>query len=316
MDDFILLLIGLVILWLGTELVVNNAIQLARELNWSELFIGLTILAFGTDLPELVVAIDGAIHMAHGADSSGVITGNVIGSSICQISIVLGMTAMFRYVFLGAVQIRYMAIELIGSIILLSLVSIDGIITWNDGALLIIAFAIYFFTHIQREYSGEHRVEKKGRNTRKIPYRQLLLIILGLGGVAFGSDLAVNHALNLAGIWGVRQSFIGAVIIGLGTSLPELAVSIKSVLKNQPGLSLGNIIGSNMFDLLIPLGVGSLIATINIPASMIWFDLPVLLGITAVVLWFLVWKRGIQKPEGIGLVMLYLAYAIVKFTIS
>ena len=312
MDNLILLAVGVFGLWAGTELTVRNAIKLARRLNVSELFIGLLILAFGTDLPELVVAIDGALHNFRGDDASGIVAGNAIGSSISQISVIIGSTALFHFLSIGKEQIKYLSIELIGSVILLALVSFDNVITWNDGAILIIAFLIYFFTHLQYEKKNPPAVDDTPRPAVNMPLT-ILLLVAGLVIVGFSSDFTIDHALILAGEWGVRQSFIGAILIGLGTSLPELAISINAVLKKKPHLSVGNVIGSNIFDLLIPLGAASLIADIHIEWQILYFDLPILLVISAFVLYFLQRKRGLQKWEGAGLIVLYITYAVLKY---
>ncbi|MBC9795794.1 calcium/sodium antiporter [Sinomicrobium weinanense] len=316
MDDFIVLIAGISGLWGGTEIVVRNALVLAKKYNVSELFIGLTILAFGTDLPELVVAIDGAFYNLKGVNVSGVIVGNAIGSSVCQISIVMGLTAFFHFLKVEKKQVRYMAIELIGSLLLLLLLAFDHTITWNDGALMIVVFLIYIFTRLQREpkqLQAEFKIDKKRSLNDVLP---VIFLVLGLGLVIFSSDITIKHALNIAQIWEVRQSFVGAVIIGLGSSLPELAVSVNAAIKKKPGLSIGNIIGSNIFDLLIPLGMASLVADIRVIKETLWFDIPFLLLISISVLWFLDEKRGLKRSQGIILLCSYVLYAVIKYLFS
>ena len=313
MNHFIFLMIGILGLWIGTKITVSKASQLAKRWNWSELFIGLTILAFGTDLPELAVSIKGALNNLKGEESSGIIVGNAIGSSICQISLVIGATAIFHYLSIGKIRIRFVAIELIGSILLLTFVAYDGVVTWNDGVVLILTFIIYIITNLQREISSTHAKKETSDSPPTNVLSPIIFLILGLFIVAISSDFTLTNALLLAEDWDVQQSFIGAILLGLGTSLPELAISISAVLNHKPSLSVGNVIGSNIFDLLIPIGAGALITDIQIDPSVLFFDIPILLVISIIVIWFLAKEKGLQKGEGLILIFLFLLYAFSKY---
>jgi len=313
MIPVLLLLAGLFCLWLGTELTVRNATSLASRLGLSEFFIGMTILAFGTDLPELIVTVNGALHNLQGDESSGIIVGNAIGSSISQISVVIGVAALASYLTIASHRIPNIAIELIGSTVLLFLVSIDGVINWNDGAILILAFCLYFFSLVRRE---NRRRESASSQPTLFPANsgwKLAALILGLGIVILGSELVLDSGIQLAERWQVRQSFIGAILIGLGSSLPELAISIGAVIRGKTSLTIGNVIGSNIFDLLIPLGIASLLAEIRVPDIVLVVDLPYLFVISILVVFFLNRERGLQRYEGAFLIVLYLAYVGLKW---
>lgn len=315
MIDFIVLAIGLAVLWAGTELSVQNATVLAQRFKLSNLVIGMSVVAFGTDLPELVVAINGAIDNLAGSESSGVIVGNAVGSCICQISFVVGIVAIFHQFPIEKKQVSIMTIGLGVAWIALFLVALNGVVGRAEGAILITLFLgyIFFLFYLRRQETEELQLGNESSNTKILPF---LLLCVGLVLVAFGAEVVVEKAVIIAAKLGVQQSFVGAVIVALGTSLPELAISVSAALKNKPGIALGNIVGSNIFDLLIPIGAAAVISGVKFAPQVLWFDMPYLLMLSVLFVLFLRSKSGIQRREGICLVALYVLYLIIQVVIS
>jgi cation:H+ antiporter len=316
LDSLLLLVMGLAGLWGGTHLVVQNSVQLARRFHVSELFVGLTLLALGTDLPELVVAVDGALHNLRGVESSGVVVGTAVGSSVSQISLVIGMTALLHYLTIGGRQLKMLGVELVGSCLLLFILAYDGSLGRGDGAVLALVFLLYLGYTVATRSVGVEEGEAAHAGEERPFWLAGGLLATGLAVVLLSSELTVDNALELSRDWGLRQSFVGAVLVGLGTSTPELAVSLRAITQGRAGLSVGNVVGSNIFDLLIPTGVAAIIAPLKVDHVVLWFDLPALLVVTVLVLVFLGRKRGLQKGEGAALVVAYAAYAVGRYLLA
>jgi len=305
----LLIIIGLVGLWLGTKLIINGAIGIASRFNLSHSFVGVAILAVGTDLPEVFVSVNAAMLQLQGIESSGIITGNAIGSSISQITIILGIAGLMLKFNMGKKELLRDGIALLSAIILLFLFGLDGLISRMDGVILLTVYVIYYIVLMksQSEHTDDNSV---GQGHSKI---QLALFLLsGFAVLIFSSHLVVENAMVLAEKWGVAQSFVGIAIIGLGTSLPELAVTIGAAIRRSAGMSVGNVIGSNIFDGLIPIGLGGTISTVSMEKDLLYFDLPFLFASTFLVLFFLKTKRGISKIEGIILIVLFFLYIAMK----
>jgi len=308
MHEIALLFGGLIGLWLGTDRVVKSAVDIARFYQLSELFIGLTILSVGTDLPELVISVYGAVQRLQGIETSGVIIGNAIGSSFSQISIVMGIAGLIGTLQLSRSRIKKDGFVLIGAIVLLALTGIDGQISRLEGITLIVAYLVYYVQLVRKERASERIIKEIDG---KMAYN-LVYLAAGLILVIFSSNLVVENATLLAENWGVKQSFVGIVIVGLGTSLPELAISLKAIMDKSTGLSVGNLIGSNIFDTLIPIGVAGTISGLEIAPSIVWFDLPALFLLSAMVLYFFTHRTGLQKMEALLLIFLYMVYGSLK----
>lgn len=305
----LLILIGLIGLWIGTKAIINGAIGVADRFNLSHSFVGVSILAVGTDLPEVFVSVKASLLHLKGIESSGIITGNAIGSSISQITLILGIAGLFLNFTMAKKDLLRDGIALLTSIILLFVFGIDNIITRFEGVILLVVYLLYYFILIKGN------TENTDNNSSGKEYSITTLVfflLLGFLILIFSSHLVVQNAMLIAEKWGVTQSFVGILIVGIGTSLPELAVSVGAAIRKSAGMSVGNVIGSNVFDGFIPIGLGGVISTTNMDSNLLKFDLPFLLAATLLVLIFLRTKRGISKLEAIILLSIFLLYIGIK----
>lgn len=303
------LLSGLLGLWLGTRWVITGAFGISKRFRLSHTFVGLAILAVCTDLPEIFVSISASILHLRGIESSGIITGNAIGSCIAQISIILGIAGLFLNIRMIKKVVYRDGGTLLASILLLVICSVDGRISRLDGIILLLAYGIYYFILVKTQESQDED-SSKGKDY-SLPVIATFFVF-GFALLIFSSRLVIENAMLLAAEWGVAQSFVGIVLVGLGTSLPELAVSVGAALRKSAGMSIGNIVGSNIFDTLVPIGLGGTISTTAMEKDLLQFDIPVMTGMTLLVILFLRSEKGISKPESIFLITSYLGYVAFK----
>ncbi len=309
MLDLALLLTGLAAIAWGTTLAINNAIVIAERRGLSDFFVGFALLAVGSDLPELVVSVDAALrNLFGGPDTSSLIVGNAIGSCFGQFGLVMGFSGLVGYHTLPRRYIWRHGSALLGGILFLALTGLDGTVSRIEGAILTGAFLVYLASLI-----GEERALEK---TEKAPQngigRAWLLLFVGMVTVLASSELIVGSAVRLAEAWNVRQSLIAICIIGIGTSLPELSICVVAIRKSRRGISVGNMVGSNILDTLLPVGLAALIHPVGFEASLLRFDLPILLLLTFLVLAFFVRRRGLQRGEAILLLVFYAGYILLK----
>jgi len=308
----ILLLLGIAGLWGGTLMTVRGAIRLSERYGISEGFIGLGILALGTDLPELVVALSGSVQQLRGADASGVIVGSAIGSAIAQGSVVLGVAGLMGYLPVAPRMVRRDGTVLILAIALAAAVIIDGTVTRVEGLVMVLAYGMYFVALI----NGERRRDRVESVSSSGGTPASVEIVLGLVILTIGAHLAVTGVMDLASTLGITQTLLGVIIVGAGTSLPELALSLRAASEGRPTLSVANIIGSNIFDMLVPVGVASVIHELLVEPGTITFDLPALVIVSVILIFFLFRRRGLQRSEAMVLIGLYVAYAGLRLGVA
>lgn len=308
--DIILLFIGFLLLIKGADFFVDGAASIARRFNISTMVIGLTLVAFGTSAPELAVSINAAIDQ-----SNGLVFGNVIGSNILNILFVLGISAAITPIGIRLKTIlKEMPFAIIATVAVLIMAldfSIDqtpNIISRVDGILLLILFAIYFYSMIEIIVLGKENGTFEEITEMPLP-RSILLTFIGMGAIIWGSDLTVTGAVGIARAFGLSEVIIGLTIVAIGTSLPELITSVVAARKGENDIAVGNIIGSNIFNLLLVLGVSSVINPIVIDQSSI-LDLSILTLAMIVILPIMYTGKKITRPEGIFMTLAYIAYMI------
>ncbi len=313
------LIVGLIVLVIAADKFVIGTVSIARRFGISPLLIGLTIVGLGTSAPEIIVS---AISSWQG--NVGLAVGNALGSNIANIGLILGCTAVISpLAFKSGLLKREMPILMAVSLICYFL-AFDGL-TQTDGIILLIMLAAFLAWLI---YSAKQEQKKNilqdplaEEMVNEMPEdvsekKAWLFFIAGLIGLLASSRLLVWAAVNIAESFGVSDLVIGLTIVALGTSLPELAASISSVLKNEGELAVGNIIGSNMYNLLAVYSLPGLIAPGPVAESVLYRDFPVLLGFTGIlfILGYGLTKSGyIKRLEGIGLLLGYFSYQWVLY---
>ena len=316
MTLYILLsLIGFVMLYYGAEWLVRGAASLARGLGVTPIVIGLTVVAFGTSAPELVVSLVSSIK-----DKSMIALGNVVGSNICNIALVLGLAAVFQPLTSDRSVLKRDIPIMLGVSFLLLLFSLNSRLGRIEGALLFLGIILYTFFNYYLSGKGENQggtVEAMTSEVKDIPYltsrpKQVVLIVLGIAAVIAGAQIVVESAVKIMTILGVREKFIGLTIVAFGTSLPELATSIIAALRKEMDISIGNLIGSNVFNIMSVLGVASLARPIPIPggflASGLFIDYLVMI-FTSFLPWLMMRKTcTLTRVHGLILLSCYAGY--------
>lgn len=298
--DIGLLILGLVFLIFGGDLLVRSAVSFAEKFGVSSFLIGVTVVSFGTSIPELMVSIQAAMDQA-----ADIAIGNVLGSNIANIALVLGVSVVIRPLSITTNTYKLSWWVMLISSLLFILFLLDNVITKMEGLLLIVGLFCFIFFSIKRNIPNEESIISKINIQTGI-----LFFVLGAIGLYFGSELFVESAISIASFFNVPKFVIGITVVALGTSLPELVTSIVALMKGQNNISLGNLIGSNIFNVFAVLGITSLIQELGTSSILLFLDFGVMLAVILVFGYQLFIRKKISRTAGFILLSGYFSYIL------
>jgi cation:H+ antiporter len=310
MMDYLSVLLGFIILLVSGDLIVRSGVSLARHLRISTLVVGVTVVSFGTSLPELLVSV-GAAFKGH----PDIAVGNVVGSNISNIALVLGLTAILPIpVNRNSVVIDWPVMMLVS--MLFYLLILNGVLSFFEGMLFVTGLILFIIWLVRRSRKNNIELGSLDSKPNYSILVSILLFIVSAIGLYFGADFLVDGASSLAQKWGVSERVISVSIIAFGTSVPELATSVIAAFKKEMDISVGNIIGSNIFNILAILGITGMLKTIQINPEIL-FDVYWMLAISFLLFLFMLPSRGgiIRRWKGIVLFSIYFIYIFFVFKI-
>lgn len=309
--DYFILATGIALLVICGDLLVRGAVALAVQLSIPTLVIGLTIVAFGTSAPEMVVSVNAAV-----VGAPGIAIGNVVGSNIANVLLVLGLPALISATNCNQPMLRRNALYVIGASLIFIALCFGAPLGFWHGALLFGLLLVFLFESARRAMTngsasvdGEtQELVEESCSLRNRPLFVALLLLGGIIGLPIAAQLTVMSAVNIAKTFHVSEATIGLTIVAFGTSLPELATTVAAAFRRQCGLALGNVLGSNLFNILAIMGVTTMVAPISVPEQFLRVDLWVMLAATLAIMPFIFGRWRITRLPALGLVLGYVIY--------
>lgn len=302
------IIVGFALLILGADWLVNGASSIAKKFHIPEIIIGLTIVSIGTSMPELFVSTTSALE-----GFSDMSIGNVVGSNLCNLLLILGLSTIIKPVkFQKETRLFEIPMCLIFTVIFIVLCNTGGTINKVEAVLLLLLFLLFitYTIFMAKKQSSQEKQEEVKTQKKLLPIlKDILWIVLGVIGLKIGGDLAVDNAVNIANYFGVSEKIIGLTILAVGTSLPELVTSVTAAIKGNSDIAIGNIIGSNIFNMLLIIGVAAFINPISYNFSYN-MDLMVLVVATLILALFPVIppKNEMSRANGIIYFLMYVGY--------
>lgn len=311
MISWLYLLVGLGLLYVGAQILLKGGAGLALRLGLNPLLVGLTVMAYGTSSPELVVSVNASLQ-GNGAISLG----NVVGSNICNIALILGVCALVTPLGVSAQIIRREIPIMIGVSIGFILMLLDGVVARWEGAVLLAGVVVYTWHTVvlaRRETAAAKAAEAEAEYAKELPatppklWPAVFMVVGGLGLLIGGSHAFVTGAVALAKLWGVSDLVIGLTVVAIGTSMPELASSLVAAVRKHGDVAIGNVVGSNIFNILGIIGVAALLKPLD-ASGLGWIDLGMMLALAVILLPLARSGGRINRWEGLFLLLVFVGY--------
>jgi len=326
-------MLGFFGLFFGAKFVIISLENIADRLNISHIMVGLTILSIGTSLPEIAVSIMGGLDKLLGIDPNidGIVIGNKVGSFLTQITLIIGILAVSQPIFVSKWELRREGPMLFISILIFLFFSLDGILTQFEAFLMILIYIIYLIlviwserhlakSNLKAEYLEKQRLDavsfepvESPRKESSTP-RDIGILLIGLIILVIAAEATLLSAHDISKEFNIPENVIGIIIVGFGTSLPELVADLTAIRRGSFGIAVGDILGSNICDILLATGSGAIIVNFNVPLIILVFDIPVLFLALGLALYFLWSEKTLKRWEGSLLIGFYSVYVIVKLT--
>jgi cation:H+ antiporter len=305
---------GFVLLLFGAEYLVRGAVALARRFKISPMIIGMTIVAYGTTAPELVVSLEASLSGA-----PGIAVGNVVGSNIANILLILGAASLVYPIHCAPRLLYRDSSVMLGAAFLFVALALTGSISRVQGILMIgaiVCYSIYTYWAERRRERHEDIIEREAEEFAEGPKSVWLAILSVVGGIAAvvaGARILISGAVVAARYFGVGEEVIGLTLVAIGTSLPELATALVAAWRRHTDVAIGNVIGANIYNILAIMGVVSIVSPLTIPPQIVRFDIWFMLGVTLALLVAVVVFKGVKRPVGIAFLGAYGIYVMLQY---
>ena len=312
MAPYLIFIAGLVLLTLAGDALVRGAVAVATRFHVPPLIIGLTIISMGTSAPELFVSLQAALEGAPGLS-----VGNAVGSNIANALVVLGLPALVAPLFFTSPGMRRSAAFMLFISFGFYILAMDQMISTLDGFILLALLVLYLaYSTSMASKARKEKLDAAGQDDlapEDSVIKDIAYLAFGFVGLGLGAKLIVNSALDLAALWGIGETVIGTTIVAFGTTLPEIAATLAAAFRREAGVAIGNVIGSNIFNLLGILGITAIVVPLPVSAQLLGFDVWALFASSALVVLFAFMRRAIGKIFGAALTLSYIAYLYISF---